>query len=97
MTHKRKKHIVNPLTSAKLLIHDYGGYPFPVQLGREFAAREYQVLRLYCSSFNQAKGNLVRNGHDPDNFFVAMIDLGEPVKSIPSSKGGARRGAMAHF
>jgi len=32
----------------RLLIHDYAGHPFQVQLSRELARRNHEVLHLYA-------------------------------------------------
>jgi colanic acid biosynthesis glycosyl transferase WcaI len=34
----------------RILIHDYGGYAFPIQLSRTLAARGYQVIHAFCGS-----------------------------------------------
>lgn len=42
----------------RLIVHDYGGHPFQVQLSREFARRGMDVLHLHCGSLRTGKGAL---------------------------------------
>ena len=34
----------------KIIVHDYAGHPFQVQLSRRLASRGHEVLHLYCAS-----------------------------------------------
>jgi colanic acid biosynthesis glycosyl transferase WcaI len=40
----------------RLVVHDYVGHPFQVQLSREFARRGMDVLHLHCGSVRTGKG-----------------------------------------
>jgi colanic acid biosynthesis glycosyl transferase WcaI len=42
--------------AAGIVVHDYCGHPFQVQLSRELARRGHQVLHLHCGSFRTGKG-----------------------------------------
>lgn len=64
----------------KILVHDYSGHPFQVQLSRELARRGYTVIHVYSSDFQTPKGQLVRKKTDPANFKVIGLTLGEPFK-----------------
>lgn len=44
--------------SARLVVHDFSGHPFQVQLARELATRDFDVTHLYCSSFQTPRGNV---------------------------------------
>jgi colanic acid biosynthesis glycosyl transferase WcaI len=70
----------------RILVHDYGGYPFIVQLSRELARRDYEVLHLCAGGFRRAKGPMERRADDPPSFSVASVTLNEPMMS-----GGWRR------
>lgn len=61
---------------ARLLVNDYAGHPFQVQLSRALAARGHDVLHTYCSSVQTPRGNLRRATSDPDCFEIRAIDLG---------------------
>jgi colanic acid biosynthesis glycosyl transferase WcaI len=59
----------------KIVVHDYVGHPFQVQLSRELARRGHDVLHLYCSSFVTPRGELERRTDDPTGFQVRGIEL----------------------
>jgi colanic acid biosynthesis glycosyl transferase WcaI len=42
----------------RVVVHDYVGHPFQVQLSRELARRGMEVLHLHCDSFRTGKGAL---------------------------------------
>jgi glycosyltransferase involved in cell wall biosynthesis len=60
----------------RLLVHDYGGYAFAVQLSRELAGRGHEVLHVHCPSYASGKGSLTRQPEDPVTFDVQEIPLG---------------------
>jgi glycosyltransferase involved in cell wall biosynthesis len=62
----------------RLVIHDYSGYAFPVELSRELARRGHEVLHHYFSDFQAPKGPLLPRPDDPPGFAVAGLDIGEP-------------------
>jgi glycosyltransferase involved in cell wall biosynthesis len=64
----------------RVVVHDYAGHPFQVQLSRVLAARGHDVLHLHCSSFQTGKGSLSRTPADPAGFEVEGIDIGEPFQ-----------------
>jgi glycosyltransferase involved in cell wall biosynthesis len=63
----------------KIIVHDYGGYAFPVQLSRALAARGHNVLHLHCSSTETPHGELTRSADDPPGFDGRAIDLGATI------------------
>ncbi len=60
----------------RILVHDYSGHPFQVQLSRALAARGHDVLHLHCSSYQTGKGAVFRREGDPPNLEIDAIDLG---------------------
>ena len=48
----------------RVVVHDYVGHPFQVQLSRELARRGMDVLHLHCGSFRTGKGD-VDDAGDP--------------------------------
>lgn len=60
----------------RVVVHDYSGHPFQVQLSRALAGRGHSVLHLHCPSYNSGKGSLQRCPDDPDGFSVDAVDLG---------------------
>jgi glycosyltransferase involved in cell wall biosynthesis len=63
----------------RIIIHDYVGHPFQVQLSRELARRGHEVLHLYCSSFVTPRGALVRRDDDPAGFACRGIALTQTI------------------
>jgi glycosyltransferase involved in cell wall biosynthesis len=70
----------------RILVHDYSGHPFQVQLSRELARRGHVVLHLHCSSFLTGKGSVEQRDDEPDTFAVEAIDLGEPFQKYSARK-----------
>jgi len=64
----------------KILVHDYSGHPFQVQLSRELANRGYDVLHLYSASFQTPQGALVRRADDPAGFAIEGVKLPSEFK-----------------
>ena len=42
----------------RILLHDYSGHPFQVQLSRELARRGHDVTHSYCDAYTSGKGHL---------------------------------------
>jgi colanic acid biosynthesis glycosyl transferase WcaI len=62
----------------KIILHDYAGHPFQVQLSRELAARGHKVLHLYCGSTHTPQADLRRRENDPP-FEIRGISLSERI------------------
>src|SRR5688572_11732809 len=63
----------------RIIVHDYAGHPFQVQLSRELAARGHDVLHLYCGSTHTPRGDLARRAGDPPGFDVRAIALAQTI------------------
>jgi glycosyltransferase involved in cell wall biosynthesis len=63
----------------RILVHDYSGHPFQVQLSRWLAARGHEVLHLYSSAIASPRGKLQRTPDDPAGFRVEAVALPRPV------------------
>lgn len=63
----------------RILIHDYAGHPFQVQLSRSLAKRGYRVLHAYCRSFQTPRGPLLKRNSDPATLDIVGIHLSEPI------------------
>ena len=59
----------------KILLNDFSGHPFQVQLSRELAKPGHEVLHTYCSSFLTPHGSLAKRSEDPAGFNVQAIKL----------------------
>jgi colanic acid biosynthesis glycosyl transferase WcaI len=89
----------------RVLLHDYSGHPFQVQLARELARRGHQVRHLFSKAVQTPRGALERVPGDPAGFEVAPIDPGEALPKYSYLKrvlherryGGLLRQEMAAF
>lgn len=59
----------------RLLIHDFAGHPFPVQLSRELAVRGHLVTHVYAAGLSGPKGRLSTDGSDPPGLSIRGIQL----------------------
>jgi glycosyltransferase involved in cell wall biosynthesis len=64
----------------RILLHDYGGYAFPLELSRALAGRGHNVLHLFCGSLQNPRGAVERRPDDPAGFQVQRIDLDTRVQ-----------------
>lgn len=64
----------------RIVVHDYSGHPFQVELSRALARRGHDVLHLHSAGFQTPKGPLANDSGDPPTFAVEGIDLGEPFR-----------------
>jgi glycosyltransferase involved in cell wall biosynthesis len=42
----------------RILLHDYSGHPFQVELSRELSRRGHEVVHSYCDAYTSGKGHL---------------------------------------
>lgn len=63
----------------RIVVHDYAGHPFEVQLSRELAARGHDVLHLYCGSTHTPRGALARSERDSATFDIRGVNLSETI------------------
>src|SRR5687767_13982880 len=59
----------------KILVHDYSGHPFQVQLSRELARRGHEVLHQHFAGFQTPKGHLTRSADDRPGFATEALNL----------------------
>lgn len=62
----------------RILVSDYSGHPFQVQLSRELARRGNEVTHVYFSEFQTPRGELVKRADDPTAFNVRPVSIGQP-------------------
>lgn len=63
----------------RIVIHDYAGHPFKLQLSRELASRGHHVLHQYCASVTGPKGRLEELPGDPRTLTLDGIALSKQV------------------
>lgn len=78
----------------RVVISDYSGHPFQVQLSRELARRGHRVLHIFSAAFQTPKGNLVRQPDDPDTFEIRGLTLQKPFQKDSFAR---RRGQEIEF
>ncbi|HSQ03891.1 MAG TPA: glycosyltransferase, partial [Burkholderiales bacterium] len=62
----------------RIVICDYSGHPFQVELSRCLAARGHDVLHLHFAEFQTPKGSLAARPDDPPTFHSEGITIAEP-------------------
>ncbi|MBX3731631.1 MAG: glycosyltransferase family 4 protein [Verrucomicrobiae bacterium] len=62
----------------KILLHDYSGHAFLVQLARRLASEGHEVLHVHFPGFQTPKGVLSRRPDDPPGFETRGLALDEP-------------------
>lgn len=63
----------------RIIVHDYAGHPFQIQLSLGLAARGHDVLHLYCGSTHTPRGTLKRRPSDPPSYDIRGISLGGTI------------------
>eukprot|EP01037_Dinobryon_pediforme_P019297 gene19298-19693_t len=64
----------------KIILHDYSGHPFQIQMSRELARRGHLVTHVYFSDFQTPRGPLKKTSADPKTFDVIGLSLGQPFQ-----------------
>jgi glycosyltransferase involved in cell wall biosynthesis len=64
----------------RILIHDYPGHAFPVQLARALAARGHHVLHVWSAGFQSPKGPLAQRADDPPGLHLVPFGAGAVAK-----------------
>lgn len=68
------------LVGNRVLVHDYSGHPFQVQLSRSLAGRGYEVMHVHSASFQTPKGEVSRRTDDPPGLEIVGVRLAEPFR-----------------
>jgi putative colanic acid biosynthesis glycosyltransferase WcaI len=69
---------VRETVRAKIVVHDFAGHAFQIQLSRRLAERGYDVLHLHCASDVKGKGRLEVSSQDPPTLRIQGVHLGRP-------------------
>jgi colanic acid biosynthesis glycosyl transferase WcaI len=70
----------------RIVLHDYSGHPFQMQLARTLASRGHDVLHLHSKTFQTPKSSLSRLESDPASLELEGVDLGEPFPKYSFAK-----------
>ncbi|WP_024517158.1 glycosyltransferase family 4 protein [Bradyrhizobium sp. Tv2a-2] len=60
----------------KLVVHDYAGHPFQVELSRELAKRGHDIVHAFFADDQGPKGELARRTDDPPQLSFASVGIG---------------------
>lgn len=84
-----------PARSLRVLVHDFAGHPFQIDLSRSLAARGHTVQHVYCDSYTSGKGRF--DAGDDGNLSVVGVSAGEcfarysPVRRVQQEASYGRR------
>ena len=59
----------------RILVHDYAGHPFQVQLSRELARRGHEVVHAYAGGLVTPRGALLLRAEDPAGFSIVEVPM----------------------
>lgn len=59
----------------RILVHDYAGHPFQIQLSRELARRGHSVVHAYAGELQTPRGSLVRQLDDPPTLDIEEVPM----------------------
>lgn len=64
----------------RILVHDYGGYAFPLELSQELAHRGHDIVHAYCASLQTTPPGVGRQANrTPSDVEVKPISLNQPL------------------
>ncbi len=66
------------MTISRIVVCDYSGHPFQIELSRCLAGRGHAVLHLHFTEFQTPKGPMNALPDDPPTFTVEGVSLGRP-------------------
>ncbi|QHA93697.1 glycosyltransferase family 4 protein [Bacillus sp. N1-1] len=64
----------------RIMVHDYGGYSFPIQLSRSLAERGHDVIHVFSQSVLSPQGSLKRRTDDPPTLSFKGISLSNIIE-----------------
>ncbi len=68
----------------RILVHDYSGHPFQVELSRELSRRGHDVTHSYCDAYTSGKGHLTAEPGETIRF--DPIGVGEVIAKMSFGK-----------
>ena len=65
----------------RIVVHDYSGHAFPVQLSRALATRGHTLLHLYSTDFETPKGGRLQTANsDSSGLTIRGLSIGERLR-----------------
>lgn len=80
----------------RIVVNDYSGHPFQVQLSRELARRGHDVLHLHFADFQTPKGELELRPDDAASLSIEGITLGVPFEKATFVRRRVQEIAYGH-
>lgn len=66
--------------AVRILLHDFSGHPFQIQLSKSLAERGYSVSHRYCGSLIGPQGAITKGRDDPSTYDIFPISIGETLE-----------------
>jgi putative colanic acid biosynthesis glycosyltransferase WcaI len=80
-----------------VLIHDYAGHPFQIQLSRSLARRGHHVVHAYCGSTLTPRGSLSPSAAEEGRLTVESLDLDEQIEKNSLLRRRAQEARYGHL
>lgn len=64
----------------RILLHDFSGHPFQIQLSKSLAARGHSVSHRYCGSLVGPQGTITKGCDDPEKYDISAVSIGETLE-----------------
>ena len=81
----------------KVMVIDYSGHPFQVQLSRSLARYGFETLHAFAASSETPKGELERRDDDPATFSTRAVSLNEPFNKTDFVKRRSQERRLGHL
>lgn len=63
----------------RIVVHDFAGHPFQIQLSRWLAASGHTVFHAYCADIETPRGALEHRVSDPGSFSIVPVSVGRQI------------------
>src|SRR5688572_2492647 len=80
----------------RILVHDFCGHPFPVDLSQALAARGHTVRHVYCEGYKGGKGDFA-SAAGPNLSVVGLPVMGTFAQYAPVRRTRQETQYAAHF
>ncbi|MBX2818715.1 MAG: glycosyltransferase family 4 protein [Rhodothermaceae bacterium] len=82
----------------RILVHDYGGYAFPLELSQELGRRGHDVIHAYCASLQTTPPGVGKSANrTPDGIKLVPVSLGEPLNKYDFVKRWKQERRYGHL
>jgi putative colanic acid biosynthesis glycosyltransferase WcaI len=70
----------------RILVHDFAGHPFQIDLSRALARRGHEVLHVYCETYTSGKGRFTLGPEDTGLTIAALAAGDEFARYAPARR-----------